>query len=138
MFTEAKSNQPLSKRIVNFKKSKHFDLSFSKWSENNASLKQKLIDFINTKSENPVQRFGASDYAFSNTGSYSGLQHAHLTQDLSLIYKLAGSNPVDIYLYGIYSHAELGTSRPPNIKVQKSMGTKIHNMVFEQLAKRKG
>lgn len=136
MFREAKNNQPLSKRIVNFKKSKQFDLTFSKWSENNSSLKQKLVDFINTKSNNPIEKFGASDYPFSNTGSYSGLQHAHLTQDLSLVYSIAGSNPVDIFLYGIYSHAELGTSRPPNIKVQKSMGTKIKNMFFEQISRK--
>jgi hypothetical protein len=49
---------------------------------------------------------------------------------MSLVYRFA--NGV-FYLYGIFSHRDLGTGTPPNLQKQKQSGQKFDNQTFEQL-----
>lgn len=88
-----------------------------------------LKNFLTAKRENPRQPYGGSDTPFISKGPFGGLSHAHITQDLSVIYKVENGT---VYLYGIYSHGNLGTGTPANINKQKSMATRFANMGFSE------
>ena len=90
------------------------------------TISGKLKDFIVQKSGDPMARFGSKDQHFQGGGPLkdSGLIHAHLTHDISLLYKRHSKNPTVIDLYAVLSHDELGTGQPANIKQQKKM-TKV-------------
>jgi hypothetical protein len=59
----------------------------------------------------------------------SGLMHYHVTHDLRLVYLVRGNT---IYLYGFYTHDELGTGQPRNVNRQKSMVTQFKNTTFTE------
>jgi hypothetical protein len=92
-----------------------------------------LAAFIHGKTTNPLAAYGGSDTAFSGSGIYGStglkLKHAHITRDLSIVYRIHG-NPTLIDIYGVFSHAELGTSDNPNIKKQKQMSKRFSNAEF--------
>ena len=87
----------------------------------------KLKEFIAVKSADPLAKFGGKDQHFISTGILvkTGLIHAHLTHDISILYKRSGKNPTYIDLYAIATHDELGTGQPANIKTQKNMTKKL-------------
>lgn len=89
------------------------------------------------KRENPNATFGASDKPFSTTGYFfkevPGLRHAHITFDLSIVYKVKQEGDMTvIYLYGLFTHDELGTGQPQNMHKQKSMAARFKNEVFAE------
>ena len=92
------------------------------------AIRRKFADFMELKRWNPIQPFGKSDKLFLGTGFFiravPNLKHAHITQDLSIVYKLEGGT---IWLYGFYTHNELGTGQPPNKRIQDAMATRIAN-----------
>lgn len=94
-------------------------------------LRSKLRDFMDTKRQNPLQSFGGSDKSFKPGFVYfqaiPGIRHAHLTHDLSIVYKVGENN--EIWLYGIFTHDDLGTGTPGNIKKQKSLSSKLARQV---------
>lgn len=92
------------------------------------SLKTKIGQFIRCKQDNPIQKFGTSDYPMS--GPYKGLRHAHLSGDISIIYEMIGSNPHILKLYGLFSHEELGTGVPSKKRKQVQMTDKFKNQKF--------
>lgn len=89
--------------------------------------------FMDVKRANPTQPFGSSDTPFTGGGKFQkavpGLRHAHLTQDLSVVYRVDGNN---IYLYGFFTHQELGTGTPGNIRRQDSMADRFSNVTFTE------
>lgn len=93
------------------------------------NIGQKIEEFKRFKAANPLAQYGSNDKPFAPTGIYK--QHlpkamkAHLTQDISIIYELSGRNPTVIKLYGVFTHADLGTGQPPNIKIQKNMAKRL-------------
>lgn len=93
-----------------------------------SGLKERVADFIKSKNENPLASFGSSDTHFIADGPIGKtglkLKHAHLSQDVSIIYRLHG-NPTTLDLYGLFSHKESGTGNSANIKVQKSLAKKL-------------
>lgn len=95
------------------------------------AIRKKLRDFMEVKRNNPTQVFGASDKNFTPGGVFytmiPGLRHAHLTPDLSLVYRVSGNT---IFLYGFYNHDEIGTGQPPKIPKQKAMATKFAHTEF--------
>jgi len=97
------------------------------------SVKDSLKRFLSSKRTNPQQSYGNKDYPFTSAGQFAhevpGLMHAHLSQDLSIVYKVQGN---EIYLFGIFSHADLGTGNPPNIRKQTSMARRFANMTFTE------
>ena len=97
-------------------------------------LKEKFDAFRATKEANPMAPFGSKDAMFSGEGNFTKavpkLRHAHLTHDVSVFYRLSGSNPTLIDLFGLFSHDESGTGQPANIKKQKSLGKTLANQVF--------
>jgi len=76
---------------------------------------------------------GAAEYRFAGNApigkAVPGIAHHHISQEMSLVYRTEGNTT---YLYGIYSHADLGTSTPPKIKTQQSAATRFSNMTFSE------
>jgi mRNA-degrading endonuclease YafQ of YafQ-DinJ toxin-antitoxin module len=99
-------------------------------------LGQKLKDFINFKLNNPLAPFGASDRKFASSGVYNitipNLRHAHLSTDISIVYKVHGRNPMLIDLYGLFSHEELGTGNPSKSNTQKAMAKRFSQQSFRE------
>ena len=97
----------------------------------NPTVKNKFRDFMEVKRNDPNQSFGSSDKPFASAGHFSkaipGVRHAHITHDLSIVYKVTGN---EVFLYGFFTHDELGTGQPANINRQKSAAKKISNQNF--------
>jgi hypothetical protein len=98
-----------------------------------ATLAERAAEFIKAKNENHLAAFGSSDTHFVANGPIGQtglkLKHAHLNQDVSIIYRLHG-NPATLDLYGLFSHKESGTGNTGNIKTQRSLATKLSNQEF--------
>jgi mRNA-degrading endonuclease YafQ of YafQ-DinJ toxin-antitoxin module len=86
-----------------------------------ARVGARLEEFFRVKLQDPLARFGKLDQHFTGDGplAKTGLLHAHLTHDISLIYRRHGRAPTYIDLYAVASHDELGTGQPANRKRQK-------------------
>jgi len=98
-------------------------------SKDTANIIQKIKDFKDFKEKNPLAQYGSSDKSFASTGVYKQYLpkalKAHLSQDISIIYELSGRNPTIIKLYCVFTHADLGTGQPANIKIQKNMAKRL-------------
>lgn len=85
------------------------------------------------KSGNPLQPYGARDKPFIPNGQLRNavpnetLVHAHLSHDLNLVYSMTGRNPIIYKLYGFFTHDDLGTGQPANIKRQRQQGSVFAN-----------
>ncbi len=97
------------------------------------AIRKKLRDFMELKRNNPTAPFGGSDKSFSSDGIYNsvipGLRHAHITFDLSIVYKIVGKQ---IYLYGLFTHDDLGTGQPRNINRQKNAAKTLAQQNFTE------
>lgn len=92
-----------------------------------AQVTRRLADFVNLKKSSPLSQFGKSDKTFSSQSSLAGFRHAHLTHDVSVVYKYDGKLN-QFCIYGVFGHAELGTSpNYPNQRKQHAMGIKLNN-----------
>jgi len=121
---------PIAKvSVVQFRRSKLFNETLAKHRDAAA----KVAEFIKLKTQDPMDQFGKKDQHFVNNGilQATGLIHAHLTFDLSILYKRSGRNPTIIDLVAIATHDELGTGQPPNIKQQKKMVKVLTSQTFE-------
>lgn len=120
--------------MVQFQTGPLFDQTWRNRSENNASLRNKLEQFVKVKSQDPTASFGASDKPFKSGGFFTNaipkLRHAHLTHDLSLVYMLEGGTDPVIRLYGVFSHDDLGTGNPPNKNRQRNMAAQFSGQTF--------
>ena len=94
-------------------------------------LGNRVKDWLMKKMDNPLMLIG-NDKPFRGEGAYSGLSHAHLGSDISIVYRVEGRDPRKLKLYGFYSHEDLGTSQPPKINIQKKVGKRLTTQVFEQ------
>lgn len=91
-------------------------------------------NFIKTKVENPITPYGSSDKS-NPAGTPMAIEipkirHAHITKDISIFYTISGSNPSELKLYALLTHAEAGTGQPVNYKKQKSIAKKMSNQDF--------
>lgn len=97
----------------------------------NPTLKNKFRDFMEVKRNNPNASFGSSDKPFVSVGHFAkavpGIRHAHITHDLSVVYKVIGN---EVFLFGFFTHDELGTGQPANINKQKSSARRLANQDF--------
>lgn len=93
------------------------------------NILQKIKEFRDIKQENPLAAFGTNDGTFIPGGIYKSYlpkaRKAHLTQDHSIIYELSGRDPTVVKLYGVFTHAALGTGNTPNPKIQKNMAKRL-------------
>lgn len=85
------------------------------------SVRRKFADFMELKRWNPTHAFGKSDRGFVSGGVVANLmpnlKHAHITGDLSILYKLERGV---IWLYGFYTHGELGTDKSSQVSTLKN------------------
>lgn len=100
------------------------------------AMKIKLAAFLEAKLKDHMSEFGSKDVHFSGKGSFSGYKHAHLTHDISIIYRVHG-NPPTIDLYGLFRHDESGTGTPPNMNLQKTLAKKLARQEFEPVDQNK-
>lgn len=121
---------PASKEPVKFRTCDLFDRTAAAKFQENQTLVSKFEEFQKHKANNPVLPFGSSDKMFRGDGFFRGLKHAHLSHDISVIYSISGKNPTLIDLYGLFSHDDLGTGNPPNLKRQKSLSKRLSNQTF--------
>lgn len=99
--------------------------TFDKELAEHKGLLEKFQEFLITKNNNPTEQFGAKDTRFISSGPIgkTGLKlyHAHLSQDVSVIYRIHGTEPNQyLDLYGIKRHKDIGTGNTANIKKQQS------------------
>jgi hypothetical protein len=117
------------------------------WEESVASaikdtpnILQKIKEFRDLKSQNPLARFGSNDKSFATGGVYKKYLpkalKAHLTNDISIIYELSGKDPTKITLYGVFTHSQLGIDQTPNHKIQKNMAKKLAREDLENFLKK--
>ena len=100
----------------------------------NDAARKALSRFYDAKRKDPTQLVSPKvDSPFSGTGHFSrsipGLMHYHVTHDLRLIYLVRGNT---VYLYGFYTHDDLGTGEPRNVNRQRSMASQFANMEFTE------
>lgn len=134
----AKVKEPASTPIkVLFKRSNLFKENFhDKYLDFGESMAARVEAFQEIKSADPLQPFGGSDTPFVGGGLIKNavpgevMRHAHITQDLSIIYSLTGNDPKVIKLYALMSHQEMGTGNTANIKKQKNLAKKLSNQSF--------
>lgn len=115
---------------VTFRRCELYKETYFKKVKPNPVIKEKLRQFMEVKRNDPHQVFGKNDKPFMNQGFYTaavpGIKHAHITPDLSVVYKVDGEV---VTLYGIFAHADLGTGQPSNINKQKSMAQRLANEI---------
>ena len=94
-------------------------------------IRTKFREFMDIKRNYPNKPFGQSDTTFTANGNFiarvPGLKHAHITNDISIVYKVEGN---EVFLYGFYPHDDLGTGTPAKINVQKAMAARFANTQF--------
>lgn len=96
-------------------------------------VKEKVEEFMKFKAENPISKFGSKDGGFTNPAVFPGINHAHITRDVSIFYSVEGINPRKINMYGVFTHKQSGTGTPQNINIQKSLTKTMQNQVFTPL-----
>lgn len=108
---------------------------FKETLDDHIDLVDKLKEFLMFKAQNPIAPYG-KDTAFVSSAPIGRtglkLRHAHLTQDVSVVYKIHGKDPYIIDLYGIFRHKELGTSNTANIKKQQKVAKKFQSQDFRK------
>ena len=113
---------------VKIRKSSIFDKSLGKV-QSVPGIDAKLKEFILAKSKSPHEKFNAKDNHFTHC-NFKGLSHAHLTPDLSVVYRMTSGDPPTLDLYGVFSHDDLGTGQPTSFRTQQSMAKKFGNQAF--------
>lgn len=97
-------------------------------------IADRFNEFLQTKKNNPLQPFGKSDKPFASDGLIRNsipnetLLHAHLTHDISVVYSLSGKDPKVLKLYGVFTHDEMGTGQPANLRRQKQFSDRLSHI----------
>lgn len=86
-----------------------------------------LQQFIAHKRADPTSPFGGKDYPFRGA-SLKGYMHAGLTFDAQVVYTISGRDPHAIKLYGVFTHDDLGTGNPVQMKRQQKAGQTFDNV----------
>lgn len=115
--------------------------TIDKFTDQRDRIKTELSKFLQWKNKTPyngslpgLPGFGDSDRKFRSGGNFGsklpGISHAHLTHNLSIVY-FVDKETNTIRLYGVYSHDDIGTGSPPDLKRQDQMGGRWANMKFD-------
>lgn len=114
-----------------------FDSTFKHHAKATQGAVDAVKKFIDHKKVTSLEPYGSKDYPMIKDGpigrAVAGIKHAHLTQDVSIFYRLSGSGDTrNLHLYGIYSHKESGTGNSSNLKIQQQVGKRLSSQ-FESL-----
>ena len=102
--------------------------------KNNLKVVEAFNAFRKFKETNPIGKYGSTDYPFRNE-ILSGISHAHLTHNVSILYTVSGSNPHILKLIGFFSHDESGTGQPTSFKRQQQLRKRINQQIFNERKK---
>lgn len=98
------------------------------------ALARSFRRFMEIKRRDPQAQFGQNDTGFEGSGNFiaknPGLRHAHIGHDMILVYRVSPQN--ELYLYGFWTHDDLGIGRPANSNRQKSMSQRFANYQFRE------
>lgn len=125
---------------MNYLVGDEFLSTLGKYSNQRDLIFRKLREFLQLKTSSPYNgaapdgtKFGDSDKKFRSggkfTGEITGISHAHLTHNISIVYHIREGS---IYLYGVYTHDDIGTGTPPNINRQEQMAGRWSRTGFTQ------
>jgi hypothetical protein len=121
--------KPVPQSVVVFEEGPFWIESVIAAAKDTPNIVQKIAEFKNFKEQHPISQYGSSDRGFTSDGIYKQYlpkaMKAHLTQDISIVYELSGRNPTVVKLYGVFTHADLGTGQPANKKIQKNMAKRL-------------
>lgn len=118
---ETLNNTLLEDSAVDVKMCQVF-IKLNKKHSKNPRVQDALQQFLFAKAKDPRAPFGGKDYPMVGKGPLSGIKHAGLTNDISVMYEIKNNT---IYLLAIGSHDDLGFGKPNNIKKQKQLVKKI-------------
>lgn len=94
------------------------------------ALRKKLRVFMDEKRADPKKKISKEEEPFAAGApigkTIPGIWKTKMTYDLSLVYRVAGDV---VYLYGFYTHDELGTDG--SIPQQQKMAKRFKDMTFE-------
>jgi hypothetical protein len=130
---EAKNNQSGAKPVpVNDPQFLFCDLWRESYAKNMSlpDVETGVKDFLLFKAANPLARYRSKDTGFTNPAVFPGINHAHITRDVSIFYSIEGRDPRKIKMYGVFTHNQSGTGTPQNINIQKSLTRTMKNQVF--------
>ena len=120
-----------------FKRSPEYKTTYYEKVRPHKSQRDSFIRFIDNKRKDPRKQLNSADKPFKSQGVYGmkipGLMHAHIAGgDISIVYRVQneGSEPV-VYLYGFYTHDELGTGEPARPAIQQKMASNFSRFTFE-------
>lgn len=100
-------------------------------------LKSKLKDFISLKNDTPSNGVSTQGIGFGNTDkrfvsgdeynrTHKDLSHAHLTHNISVIYKITDNI---LYLFGVYTHDDMGTGTTNSKNLKRQTVARIANTI---------
>ena len=131
----AASSNPTNNVVLDY--GSMWEKSLASAIEDTPNILQKISEFSKTKLDNPLSEFGSNDKSFTTKGIYKQYlpkaRKASLTQDISIVYELSGRNPTIIKMYGVFTHAALGTGQPPKINIQRAMARTLSGSFNESL-----
>lgn len=116
---------------VRFRRSPEYKETYLEKIINNPVLKRKFASFMDLKRNDPEGVFSKHDKGFVAKGHFPrevpGIRKTHIGNDISIVYKVVGN---EVYLYGFYSHDDLGTGDPESQPTQRRMAKKFKSMSF--------
>ena len=112
-------------KMLEFKTCKLFEKTLKKYNKDKQVM-SKFKEFIKLKEKDPSAAFNGVDQRM--TFILSNYYEARLTFDIRLVYKIKGNI---CYLYGIFSHDELGSGQPMKITKLTQNRDKMDNSTFE-------
>jgi hypothetical protein len=123
--------------MIVFRRCQEYNATYLLKIKVNEALKAKFRSFMELKRNNPTEPFGKVDKSFMSGGNFQsaipGLKHAHINFNISIVYRIVQTSGItEIYLYGFYTHDELGTGQPPNINKQRSIAQRFKNFKFTE------
>lgn len=122
--------------VRRFRRSAEYKRTYLEKIRNNSTFKNKLHFFMEAKRHNPMGQINSEDSFFTAGGIYKNaipdLRHFHISFDISIVYRVGneGGEPV-VYLYGFYTHDELGTGTKRSINKQSANAKKFQTFAFE-------
>lgn len=98
-------------------------------------LEKKLKTFVAFKLSNVNQPFSKADYQFDGDSALGKkqinmvLRHAHMSQDVSIVYRIHHDTGFFLDLYGLFTHEDIGRKGSPKDK------TRMANSLLSQIFK---
>lgn len=108
--------------VLGLEKDSEFWRTLNKYSDQKERLLSATKKFLAWKNEHPFNGalpgkfpgYGSNDKKFEAKGRFGNdYAHAHLTHNVSIVYSVDRETNT-IKIYGLYTHDDIGTGRPPN------------------------